>query len=610
MFVRDQPGSDMNRRMIKLFVSVSVTVILAGSCAKISSPTGGPKDKEPPEIVISEPKNGQTNFKGKKISITFNEFVKLDKINEKFMVSPPMNKKPKISIRGKSVIIEYEEDLKDSTTYTFYFQDAIQDLNESNPLDNFQFVISTGNVLDSLSVTGNVYSSYSLDPPAETLILLYKNQSDSAVIKSLPDYITKATKTGYFRINNIREGQYRLYALKDNDNSKNFNLPDEEFAFLDTLVKVSAEKNYIPPVHDTIAAKIRVKKTADTVMITGDYKLILFKPAKKAHYLADSKRSSQYKFQYILSLPPDSARFDISITGAGKGAYYTERSSEGDTILVWLTDSSLYSQPQIESIVDYPFTDSLGRIIIKQDTIPMRYLAPRSPRGKAKVTPLKVTSSFSGGALKPGQAILFTSNSPFQAPDTSKIRIYELKEKDRVPVPYMFRRDTSNSCRLFLTAKLLQKKNYLFIADSAAFGNIYGEKSDSTGSRFIVRDDETFSKLKLNINNFEGKRIIQLLNEQDKVLREKTAEKDGSLEFTMLDKGKYRLRVIYDINGDGKWTTGDFLSGREPEPVSFYPTEIVLPENFWADNDWDIGQKNIKKVKSASTAGSKASPGR
>ncbi len=147
--------------------------ILIAGCAKISSPSGGPKDKEPPVIVKSIPLNGSKNFKGKKIVITFNEYVALDKINEKFMVSPPMEKKPKVSMRGKNVVIEYEDELRDSTTYTFYFQDAIRDLNEGNTINNYQFVFSTGPVIDSLSVTGNVYKAFDLNPPEETLVVLY-----------------------------------------------------------------------------------------------------------------------------------------------------------------------------------------------------------------------------------------------------------------------------------------------------------------------------------------------------------------------------------------------------------------------------------------------------
>jgi len=587
----------MNKNLMNNCVNFFLAIILISSCAKISSPSGGPKDKEPPVIIKSEPANGQTNFKDKKITITFDEFVALDKINEKFMVSPPLAKKPKVSVRGKSVVIEYEEDLKDSTTYTFYFQDAIRDLNESNPIDNYQFVISTGKVVDSLSVTGNVLSAYSLDPPENTLVMLYRNHSDTAVVKSLPDYITIATKTGYFRIDNLREGDYRLYALKDADNSKNFNLPDEEIAFMDSIIVVSAEKNYLPYVPDTIKSKPIKKQVTDTVVIQGDHKLILFKPAKKAHYLTGSTRDPQYKLIYTLSLPPDTFDVSFSIPGAEKDSYFLEKSGEGDTIRVWITDSTIYSKPQLTTLLTFPFTDSLGNIVTKQDSILLRYLVPRTGRSRPKPVPFKINSSLISGSLKPTQDIVFSAQRPFRDPDTSKIRLYELRDKEMISIPYRFEKDSRNSCRLYLRAGLLQKKDYVFIADSAAFGNLYGEQSDSTGARFIIRNDDTFSKLVLNISNIEGSRMIQLLDDQDKILREIKMDKDGTAEFLLLDKGIYRLRVIYDLNGDGKWTTGDFFSGRQPEPVSFYSREISIPENYWITQDWDAGQKNVKKVK-------------
>jgi hypothetical protein len=593
----------MNRRVLHYLVYLFPVLAVIASCAKVSSPSGGPKDIEVPFVEKSEPLNGQTNFRGRKIMVTFNEFVSLDKINEKFMVSPPLEKKPVISLRGRSVIVEFSEDLKDSTTYTFYFQDAIRDLNESNPIDNFQFVVSTGNVIDSLSVTGNVVSAHSLDPPENTIVLLHSDITDSAFIKKIPDYITRVTKTGYFRIDNVKKGTYRLYALKDDDNSKNFNFPEEEIAFCDSVIHVTAERNYIPipvPVRDSVSVSPVLKKTADTTVIRGDHQLFLFKPMKKTRYLTSSDRKMKYKLVFTLSLPPDSTGFDFEIPGAAPGAWFLERSRDNDTITVWLTDSTLYSMPQLTTLASFPFTDSLGNIIRKQDTVRLRYMEPRTPRGRTGPQPLKVVSGLSAGSLRPGQNIIFSSETPLSQPDTSKIRIYELSEKDRINVPYRFEKDEKNSCRIFLRASFEQKKNYLFIADSAAFSNIYSEVSDSTGNRFSIRNDDSFGKLILNITNFEGNRIIQLLNNQDKVLREIIRDSDGEVEFNYIDKGTYRLRVIYDLNGDGKWTTGDFSTHRQPEPVTFYPREIPINENHWVSQDWDIGVMNVKKVKSAS----------
>ena len=568
--------------------------ILISSCAKISSPSGGPRDKEPPVVVKSIPENGTRNFNENRFSVTFDEYVVLDKINEKFMVSPPMSKLPKVTMRGKSVYVEYEDELKDSTTYTFYFQDAIKDLNEGNIIDNYQFVFSTGPIIDSLSVTGNVYSAYSLDPPENTLILLYRSLADSSVRRQIPDYISRADKNGYFRIDNIREGKYRLYALIDLDNSKNYNLSDEEFAFRDDTLYISAETNYLPVIKDTVKVKPGEKKIADTTVMVGEYKLILYPAQKKSHYLTSSDRKLQYQLSFTLSLPPDSLDFEFSIPGTGENSYFNEKSPAKDTVKVWLTDSLLYKQTEISALVGYPFTDSTGKQMLKEDTIMMRFTIPRPTRARTRPTPFSVITNISSGSLKPGQFITLRSATPFRQPDTSLIKLYELIKTERLKIPYKILKDTLSSCRLKISAGLMPGKNYLYIADSASMGNIYGEISDSAGIKFTVREAESYGKLKVNITNYEGDRIIQLLDGNDKLLREKHMKQDEIVEFDLLEKGIYRLRTVFDLNGDGKWTTGDFAAGRQPEPVSFYGKELQMKEDWIVEENWDIGEKNIK----------------
>jgi len=597
-FVNSLTRIQMTRRSIlRQIIKVVCGFLLIAGCAKISSPTGGPKDTDPPELVKSVPENGSINFRGKKIVVTFNEYVILDKINEKFMVSPPMEKKPQISIRGKNILIQYEEDLRDSTTYTFYFQDAVRDLNEGNPINNYQFVFSTGPVIDSLSVTGNVYKADDLNPPEAALVVLYIEKEDSAFIKKLPAYISMTDKHGYFRIDNVSPHEYRLYALKDADNSKNFNLADEELAYFDSLVAVTPEKNWKPVVRDTVKLKPAERKAADTIVLQGDYKLYMFQHEKKLHYLTSSSRSQAYRFNYILSLPPGSKGFEFSIPEAEAGSYYIEKNKTGDSIQVWLTDSSLYSKQIIRTLVNYPFTDSTGITDMREDTINMRFMTPRSTRGKARPAPFRFTSNISSGTLKPGSNIVLNSQTPFREPDTSRIMLYGIEDKKMVRVPYEIKKDSTNSCRLTLTGKFGMDKNYIFIADSASFGNIYGVQSDSTAARFTVKGEESYGKLVLNVMNYEGSRIIQLLTEEEKIISEVQMEKDGKVEFPLLEKGSYKVRVIYDINNDGKWTTGDFYNKRQPEPVSYLPVIVEIKENWVRDYDWDISEKNSKKIK-------------
>jgi hypothetical protein len=577
----------------------------------MSAPSGGPRDKKTPVAMKSIPAYGASNFKDNKVVITFDEYVVLDNIADKFMVSPPMKVKPKILIKGKNVEVDFNEKLKDSTTYTLYFQDAIKDLNEGNVLQNYQFVLSTGAVIDSLSVTGNVFNAFNLNVPEKTLALMYRNLYDSAVVKQLPEYITRVDPDGYFRIDNVRPGNYRLYAVKDLDNSKNYNLKDEEFAFLNSPIVVSPEKNFISREKDTLTTKKLASSaaeaktgvsvlpgTAEPIVRMGEYPLILFSAQKKAHYFTGSSRPLNYLITYTLSLPPDSMKFRFSIPEVSSNSYFIEESKNRDTIKVWLTDSTVYSKTEITTIINYPFTDTLGRLVYKVDTVKKRYVAPQAPRAAKVQKPVfKVEANITPGFLKPDQMIVLKSQTPFNSPDTSRMLLYELRDSTKRKVPYHLNKDSTNSCKYFLTATLLPGRKYFFLADSATFGNVYNEYSDSIGIKFTVRDRESYNKLILNITNYEGDRIIQLLNTSEVVIREEQMKKDGKLEFSLLEAGTYRIRVIYDINGNGKWDTGDFDSGIQPEPASYYPQDLEIKTGWDIEQSWDIGIKNFKDPK-------------
>lgn len=608
----------MHIRLINRIAIIFSLIAVVGACAKISSPSGGPVDKTPPVVIKSTPLNGAKNFKGNKIEIDFNEYVVLDNINDKFMVSPPMKKKPRVVIRGKGVVVELDEKLKDSTTYTFYFQDAIKDLNAGNVLPNFQFVLSTGPVIDSLSVTGNLYNSDNLEVPEKTELIMYRELADSAVKKHIPEYISRLDPTGYFRIDNVRPGIYRLYGLKDADNSKNYNLPDESFAFMDSTVVITAEKNQPPPVPvDTTPVKkektkVTTKKGTTAARDTtsqkkvvkevpakkGEYRLFLFTALKKAHYLMSSKRENKFQLFYVLSLPPDTMNYELTIPDADKKQYLVEPSRNRDTIKVWLTDSLIYSKSQLNTLFKYPFTDSLGITGYKQDTIMMRFLQPK-PSKNSKVKRVVFTPEYNiiGGFLKPGQTIVFKSKTPFREPDTTKIRLFETAESGKKSIPYQFVKDSLISTRYYFKANISQGKKYMFLAEKSAFKNIYNDFSDSIGIKFSIKDPDSYCKLTLNIKNYVGGRIIQLLDKTEKLIAETYMPKDGKTVFQLLDAGVYRLKVIYDLNGDKKWTTGDFDTGRQPEPVSYYKDEIELRTGFYIEQDWDIGIKNFKESK-------------
>ena len=326
----------------------------------------------------------------------------------------------------------------------------------------------------------------------------------------------------------------------------------------------------------------------------------MFLANKKAHYLLNSKRDPKFQLLYVLSLPPDSMKFDFSIPGADSNTYFTEPSKNRDTLRVWLTDSVLYSRTPIQTILNYPFTDSLGKLVYKIDTVTMRFTFPKPGKSSAKKkkTGFSYDSNISSGSLKPGQTIVFTSQTPFIRPDTTKIRLYEVLQKGQTRIQYNLVKDSLTSTRYFLKTKLVQGKKYLFVANSGSFGNVFKELSDSTGIKFSIKPPDTYCKLTFEIKNCDGDRIVQLLDKSEKLVSEVQVKKDGKIVFSLLDVGIYRLKVIYDLNGDGVWTTGDFSVGRQPEPVSYYPAEIELKAGweleFLNDKAWNIGVRNFK----------------
>jgi hypothetical protein len=228
----------------------------------------------------------------------------------------------------------------------------------------------------------------------------------------------------------------------------------------------------------------------------------------------------------------------------------------------------------------------------------MLFPTPRPTRGtKVKKPVLSVETNILTGSLKPGQTIVFKSKTPFREPDTSKIKLYETVQTLKQKVAYEFIKDSLNLGKYYLKTKLAEKKKYLFIANAGSFSDIYNVSTDSAGIKFSIKDPETYCKLTFDIKNYEGGRIIQLLDKAEKLLAEHYMAKDGKTVFPLLETGVYRTRVIYDLNGDGKWTTGDFSKHIQPEPVSYYPKEIELRSGFDLEQTWDIGVKNFKDPK-------------
>jgi hypothetical protein len=586
------------RRNISMVQGLTALILfLIMSCAKISSPTGGPKDTEPPVIVKSEPENGTVMFRGKSFSVTFNEYVVLDRISEKFMVSPPIKTKPEVRLKGKSLLVSWDDDLADSTTYTFYFQDAIRDNNENNPIPNFQYVFSTGPVLDSLSLTGNVFGASDLEIVEDVMVMMYSNLSDTAPRKVLPAYISRPDASGGFMINNIRSGHYRIYALKDLNGNSLYDLEDEVFAFCDSVIDITPE-HYYSVVLDTVKYKpaSATETTSPDIFTFGLERLYAFQQEPKKQYLKYAERKSPWSVGFGLALPSDSGQVSVSVTDAPPESWYMESNNKRDTFNLWITRKDIYDRELIEALLTYPFTDSTGTLKQKTDTVSLRYHQPSQPRTGAVKTPaLSLSANFSG-RMKPGTVPVFTAATPLDMPDTSKITLTQTIDTIKIALVPEFIKDSLNSRRIIMTTPLKPGSAYSLTFRTGAFIDIFGNRNDSISYRLDVATEEDYGSIAALLSGYDGRVIVQLLGDKEKVLREAFITSPGKVDFPLLDKGRYRLKAIYDIDSSMTWTTGDFWMKRNPEPVTYYPGELDVKINWSLEQEWDISKAYVKDV--------------
>ena len=567
------------------------------SCAKISSPTGGPKDLDPPVILKSQPENGSVNFTGQSFMITFDEYVILDKITEKFMVSPPVKTKPVVRLKGKNLLVSWEDKLADSTTYTFYFQDAIRDNNENNPIQNFQYVFSTGPVLDSLSLSGNVFGAFDLEAVQDALVTMYSNLSDTAPEKLLPSYISKPDASGGFMIYNIRPGKYRLYAVSDLNGNKLYDLEDEVFAFCDSIIDITPDTNdKITP--DTIKYKPpnATETTKADIFTFGIHRLYAFTRELKTQYLKFTERKSSGSLGFGLALPSDTGQVSVTLTGTAPDSWYMENNASRDTFMLWITNPEVYDRDTIQALLTYPFTDSTKTLIRRTDTIIFRYRKPEPPRAVAKKPPALSLVTNMGTKIKPGTMPAFTGPAPLKEPDTTRMIMMQIVDTVKTRITVEFEKDSTNSRRILMKTPLKAGGIYTLLCRSGAFTDIFGNATDSTFYKINVGTPEDYGSVAAKISGYEGDVIIQLLDNKEKVLEEAFIKSPGQVKFGLLDKGRYRLKAIYDLDSNRKWTTGDFSLMRNPEPVSYYPGELDVKINWDLEQDWDLSVMYSKDV--------------
>ncbi|MDX9694769.1 MAG: Ig-like domain-containing protein [Bacteroidales bacterium] len=598
------------------YLLFAALVFIALSCAKIVTPTGGPKDVTPPQIKSSEPENYATNFKSKEVVVTFDEFIQLKDVNKSLIISPPLEEKPMVRVKGKSLVIRFESELKDSSTYNIYFGEALQDFNEGNPYKNFQYVLSTGGFIDSLSIEGTVLNSADLLPVEDVYVMLYSEVSDSVPYKQIPEYISKTDKNGFFRINNIRNTSFKIFALKDGNNNYLFDINSEPIGFTDSLISFKLEtvtktdtifKKTDPAIDQQSKNKDIVQKTTavkiiDTIITysklefpVNKYTLLLFTEDYETQYLKNNKRDERFKLEYIFNKPvKDSIVF--SLLDNPKARYLKEINANRDTFIFWLTDTIDYNKTELLTTITYQKPDSLKIIGWATDTLKMKFIEPTKTKKddknadkeeESKSLPLTFNLK-NKSTFDLNTNIRIKSKTPVEKIDTTQLFLYTIADSIETEVPVTIKQGTNSLREFTVTNMYAENTNYRFEAYPGAFSDIYGIQNDTVIIEFKTQKLDYYGKLLANISGLktDADLLVQLLlpgkKGEENIVVEKIINKDQIVEFSYLPPKDFTIKLVFDKNNNGTWDTGNYLNHLQPEEVIYYEKPVKIRSN------WDV----------------------
>lgn len=596
-----------NHRVKHAFLSAfgaGVLTLAMYSCANIGNPTGGPIDETPPKFVGSTPAIGTLNNNKTKLVLEFDEFIKIENASEKVIVSPPQVMAPEIKQSGKKVVVSLLDSLKANRTYTVDFSDAIVDNNESNPLGNFTYTFSTGTAIDTMEVSGYVLDASNLEPVKGILVGLHSNLADSAFTKLPFERVSRTDSRGHFVIKGIAAGTYRIFGLQD---------ANQNFAFDQKSEALAVYPSKVTPHFETRSRQDTVWQdtiTVDTIL-TKQYthylpdNIILrsFKEDFKTQYLIKSERLTPHKFTLYFATAASSLPVIKGLNFNEKDAFFIQKSLKNDTINYWIKDSLNYKKDTLSMTLNYLYTDTLGQLVPKTDTLNLAVKKVKGsvePKKSKKDEPeptkfLQVKNSVSS-IFDVYNNIRLEFEEPIVRYDSTAIHLKQKVDSLLTDVPFVFRQDTLHPLTYELMADWNPEKEYEFKVDSTAFHGMYGLFSNKIESTFKVRSLDEYAALYMNVTGADSTAYAELLDGQDKATR-KVKVVNGRADFYYLNPGKYYVRLVNDTNGNGVWDTGNYEKGIPPEEVFYYNQELELKALWEVEQEWNLRGVSLDKQK-------------
>lgn len=583
----------INRIHLRNILIAMISAFVLYSCAnRGQGPQGGPKDEVPPRVLRSTPADKSVNVSRTSVEIEFDENVNLKEITKNVIISPPQRTNPEIRAIGKKVSVNFNDTLIDNTTYSIDFGNAIVDNNEGNILKNYVFSFATGDQIDTLQISGTLINAEDLNPLTGVIVGIHSDLSDTTLTTRAFERVTRSSDDGKFTVHNVKEKQYRVYALNDL-NRDNFYQAGEGAAFNETVFQTSTER-YIR--QDTIwkdsLTVDTIRSVEATRFLPNNVILKFFKDKTKRQYLAKTERTERHKLTLFFNTFNEKLPEITALNVDWNDKFLLQRSETLDTLHYWLTDSMLIKKDTISLQVKYLKTDSVMKLQPQTDTVNFIVRKPTRAQAAAATPTAKKKEFFEIGtnltsSFEVYNPVKLTFNTPVRSYDLSKVHLSQLVDTVLTPIQFELQKTDSAGMNFTIHHKWIPETTYQLVVDSAAFFSIYDLHNDNLKNELRIKSLDDYSSLDLTLVKFDPTAVFQVVSKEDVVVRTTPINRNGVTQIEHLQPGDYYVRMFLDRNGNGKWDTGSVLEKLQPEEVFYYSKKLTLIKNWKFEESWD-----------------------
>lgn len=516
-------------------------LLLLGStfrCANIQQPMGGPIDSIPPVILEEHPKNLSTRFSERKITLTFDEFIKLNNASKEISISPDMDQFPEFKVKRKQLEIVLPDSLAENTTYLINFGRAIADNNEGNPLLDYTYVFSTGDKIDSLSISGKVINAFTNEPEPLVSVILFPISQDSLFGKRKANIFTTTDSSGNFKLNYLRSDKYRIYSLKEQNNDRIYNSPEEQIGFLRDSIHLQAD--------------------------TSNITLWTSKESPDKFRVMDRKIEPKGSIALQFNKPLDNPSIKITDPDSLDRTKVVHYNQKRDSATLWLANMGF---------------DSLKMQIFSADSI-LDSVLIRRPSNDRYNRSIIVTNNLNMAKVNRTNHLALYASAPLSMLDRSKIVLTE----DSVMVSnFQILRDSVDARKLLMRYNWKANKNYDLVLEQGALIGNFAEENERILFRFTLDENDRFGHLSFNFElpDTTAQYIVELIDEKNTKTHHTTLLHSAQkIEYKNYLEGKYRVRIIYDQNKNGKWDPGSLNNKTQPERIWYYDKVFNIRPNW------------------------------